>query len=383
MRKVLWLAPALAVTALAQGPVRDGKLWTDTASGTIASTGMLRVSASGAVTVRGEARADVAYTVKRRARTTNAADAQKVLESMVVRSFERAGWTVIEVADGDPRLGFADIFVRVPRILRETVVSSRGGAVQVVDLAGAVRTETIAGPVEADQIHGSLTIKTGGGPVKLGRVSGTVECFSTGGPITAESLGGDAMLNTGGGEIVVREAKGLVRARTLGGSIRVERAAQGVRIAAGSGLIDVAQAGGPVVAETGSGSIRIQSASNVECQSGNGAIQVRPLSGSVRADTKSGSILVDLSGAQKLQNSALSASNGDITVLIPSNLAVTVQAINNSPGSHRIVSDFSEIRARLEQGNVRSAADGAINGGGPVLRLTTTAGTIYIRRQAR
>jgi predicted membrane protein len=42
----------------------------------------------------------------------------------------------------------------------------------------------------------------------------------------------------------------------------------------------------------------------------------------------------------------LSTLAGDITVLIPSNLAVSVMATNQSGGMRRIISDFSEVRVK-------------------------------------
>jgi hypothetical protein len=69
-------------------------------------------------------------------------------------------------------------------------------------------------------------------------------------------------------------------------------------------------------------------------------------------------------------------------VLIPSNLAVTIQAVNQSPGG-RVISDFPQIRVTDEQLRMRTAlrAEGALNGGGPVLRLTTARGTIFLKRE--
>jgi hypothetical protein len=69
-------------------------------------------------------------------------------------------------------------------------------------------------------------------------------------------------------------------------------------------------------------------------------------------------------------------------VFIPSNLAVTVQAISASPGGRRIVSDFAEIRTRAG-GGIRAEAEGSLNGGGPLLRLTALGGNIYLQRQTR
>jgi hypothetical protein len=60
---------------------------------------------------------------------------------------------------------------------------------------------------------------------------------------------------------------------------------------------------------------------------------------------------------------------------------VTIRAQNAAvaQGARRIVSDFDEVNVRVEGPLV--VGEGSINGGGPVLRLAGTGGTIYIRRQ--
>jgi len=385
MKRILWLAPALSLAALAQersAITREGQYWVDAVTGSAAVRETVRATTQGAVSVQGISGAKmVTYTLKRRARAATEAEARALFEGIKLKTSEQGGATRLEVLVSKRGRASADLKLRVPRRLRETTVETGGGAITASDLDGALRAETGGGRIEVDRVQGAVTVRTGGGAVRLGRIGGKLECFSGGGAITAESLGAEAGLNTGGGSILVREAKAPVRARTTGGSIRIERAARGVQVAAGSGLIDIVEAGGPVAVETGSGSIKIRSAANVRCESGAGTIRLEAVSGTVRAEAGAGNIVAGFSGARKLENSALRTNKGDITVLIPSNLAVTVEATNNTPGAQRIVSDFREIRARLQEGNSGSEASGSINGGGAVLRLSSSSGTIYLRRQ--
>ena len=111
---------------------------------------------------------------------------------------------------------------------------------------------------------------------------------------------------------------------------------------------------------------------------------MRNIVGAMHASTNAGSILAELLTGHRIQDSALSTHAGDITVLIPSNFAVTVVAMNGSPGAAgRIVSDFPEIRVRTasQPGGTPVVAEGALNGGGPVLHINVIGGTIYLRRQ--
>jgi hypothetical protein len=381
-----WLVPAAmaAVCAAQTGPglVREGKYWVQAVNGSapLPVSDSLKVSTRGLLLVQGEARPDVVYVLKKRARVQDPERARVLLNQVSLKMVRRGAGMVLEVSFPAGGLTSADLRVRMPRKLRETVLESQGESIEAYDLDGSLRADSRGGRLQVDRIGGDVTVRTGGGQVRLGQIGRNVLCFSGGGTITADSIGGEAGLNTEGGEIYVKVAKGLVRASTKGGNIRVERADRGVRASAQAGLIDVIHAKGPVMAETGMGSIRIRSAGNVECQAETGAIQLREVYGGLRVATRSGSILAEL-GGRPLQDSTLSTGGGDITVLIPSKLAVTIQAINAYPGSHRIVSDFAEIRPRLGQSDAESEALGAINGGGPLLRLTASGGTIYLRRQ--
>jgi hypothetical protein len=93
--------------------------------------------------------------------------------------------------------------------------------------------------------------------------------------------------------------------------------------------------------------------------------------------------MADLLSSHPISDSMLSTSAGDITVLIPSNLAVTIQAVNETGGSGGIISDFPQLRS---QGGSRfpgvgaTMASGSLNGGGPLLRVNVVGGTIYLRR---
>lgn len=380
--RVMWLAPVIVAAGFAQTEstiTREGSYWVQTSTGAAAleRAARLRVSTRGEVAIQGEARGEVAYWLKKQVKGRSESSAREELSAMGLRTIRQGDWMVMTLT---PERGeaFAELRLNVPRSLREVVVVSRAGAIEAQDLDGAVKAETSAGEVQMDRIQGDLTVWTGGGNIRLGKIGGVARCSSGGGSITAESLGREAEFSTRGGEIYVREATGPVRVTTLGGNIQVGRTVSLVA-ATGAGLIEVGQTDGPVTAETGDGSIKVRSAKGVRCSSASGAIQLYSVSGGLRVSTAMGSILAELARAQPLEDSTLSTASGDITVSIPSNLAVTVQAIISGVGFARIVSDFPEIQARQERS--RAEARGALNGGGPILRLAATEGTIYLRRQ--
>ena len=93
----------------------------------------------------------------------------------------------------------------------------------------------------------------------------------------------------------------------------------------------------------------------------------------------SGSISASLLGS-RIAESYLATGNGDITVSIPSNVGVTIQAQNALADTlRRIISDFAAIQPRRQ--GTRVVAEGAVNGGGPLLQISGTGGTIFIKKQ--
>jgi hypothetical protein len=60
-------------------------------------------------------------------------------------------------------------------------------------------------------------------------------------------------------------------------------------------------------------------------------------------------------------------------------VGVTIQAQNSMADTvRRIVSDFATIQPRRQ--GTRVVAEGAVNGGGPVLQLSGVGGTIFIKK---
>ncbi len=379
----VWLVPALAAAGLhAQSTItREGNHWIEVAAGSLGVESRLRVTTRGAVSLRGEDRQNVVYTVKKRARTPSEAKARVMLANIKFKPYKSKGWSILDVYVPPEYDGAADVLVRVPKRLAETELHTQIGPVEAYDLEGGLFAKTGAGEIQIERIGGLVRTGTGGGNIRIGKITGPVKAMSGGGSITAVFLGGDAYLDTAGGDIVVREARGRVQASAgSGGNIRVERADRDVTLSTGGGTIDISGVEGPVRANTGKGAIKVRAARNAELISG-GQIQLFELQGGVQATTAMGAIVAELGPGKLTQDSVLTAQSGDITVYIASNVAVTVDAINASPGGRRIISEFAEVQPRLAGGNLRSEARGAINGGGSVLRLVAQSGTIYLRRR--
>lgn len=372
--------------AWSQSLQRDGVEWSAVETGTFPARGVarLRINSIGAVTVTGVDAPNIEYRLVRRARAGDEAQARRLMELMRVDMDRQGGAPTItlHVQPGWNRA--PQLELRVPRRLLEMHVFTQTGALTLDQLTGNVTGETGGGPVQVVSIEGSLNVTTGGGPVEIGSVRGGMRCLTAGGPIHVRRVDGESWLETGGGDVIVDEAMEHVYASTGAGNVEISRARGNVSARTLGGVIKVYEAGGLVNAHTGGGGIQVGSARGVQCDSVAGGVRLRNVSGPVHVSTAAGSILAEWAGGVRMENSILNSASGDITVVIPARLAVTVQAMNELPGKYgRIVSEFSEVRVLPVLAPVRGPvlAEGAINGGGPVLRVAASRGTIFLRRK--
>jgi DUF4097 and DUF4098 domain-containing protein YvlB len=170
-----------------------------------------------------------------------------------------------------------------------------------------------------------------------------------------------------------------VTAEPVGGGIRIVKAGGAVDAGTGGGQIVVDRAAGVVTARNMAGPVQVTGAGGVQCESASGGVRVSNIIGPMRVSTSLGNILANLLGA-RLADSYLATGNGDITVLIPSNVGVTIRAQNDmADTTRRILSDYSALNVRRQGRQV--VAEGPVNGGGPLLQISATSGTIFIKRQ--
>ena len=295
---------------------------------TVGSGGTLRIDASfGNIEVSTSSGNNVDVKVIREVRGRYQDDAQQILSDHQVSVLQSGNDIVVttEVSDA-VRDRWNDEYRNTPlRVSFEIMVPRDYN----VDL------ETSGGNIEVDDLNGDLRSETAGGNLGFGNISGTVWAHTAGGNITLEGSSGTADLSTSGGNITIGDVDGDVDAETSGGSIRIRRA------------------GGEVRAETAGGNI-----------------EVEDVGGTIEATTSGGNVSATIT-RQPSGDCRLSTSAGTVTVTLAAGIAVDVDA-RTSIG--RVSSDFA-IDGTVGRNSIR----GSINGGGPELRLRTSAGSIRIR----
>src|SRR5258707_1265272 len=278
-------------------------------------------------------------------------------------------------------------------------VKTEAGDIETGDIGGIASLTTQGGNIHAGRIGVSnarnagserlvARLETEGGHIQVQDVAGDLRAFTAGGHINAGNIAGDASLRSGGGHIRAGQIGGRADLQTDGGNITVGQAGSLVSVRTGGGQIDFGEVRGSVRAQTGGGGIRIMYVSGpMEVESSAGSICLTRVAGTVRAATAGGTITAWVnpdapSSGGKVQLpglSQLTSGKGDIIVFLPRNPAGDIDAQVESGGERRIEADPALALQIQNRGNGPVRATGALNGGGPSLRLRTTAGKIRLQ----
>jgi protein TonB len=238
-------------------------------------------------------------------------------------------------------------------------LETQGGHIAIGDVAGSVHAATAGGHIATGNIEGDATLHSGGGHIRAGRIAGVAKLDTGGGNIQVASAGSNVTASTGGGQIEFGEAAGDIRAHTGGGAVRIERISGPAAVEATGGSVFLRRVDGPLHVSAATGNI---TASFAE---GRGR---ETIARAVR----------HLPGASRLES-----AEGDIIVYLPRELAVTIDAIIEQGGAHRILADPSlplKLSYQDPKAGMRAVhGECDMNGGGGVLYLKALSGNIVLK----
>ncbi len=384
---VVALAAVLALPLYAQNTrvFREGNAWVEETTGTLPSPRAVRINSDmGAISVVGGSQRDLTYTVRKRVYTDSEDNARRQFAAFRVTAVKRGDQAIIEAtSEHNFRKFSADFSLQAPREIDLVRAETGGGSITVRNIAGRVDTESGGGSVSLSDISGPISAETGGGSVEVTNSSNVLNLRTGGGSIRINSPKGKVRAQTGGGNISVGNATDAVFVETGGGSVDVRQCGSELQVSTGGGSIEVGDVNGMAVLDTGGGSIRLTSAKGmVKANTGGGSIELYKLLQGARAETGAGSITAEFLGFNT--ESSLQTSVGDVIVYLSPQAKVTVRASLTMANGHKIIAgDFPGLkitREGSEYGPSNYYAEGALNGGGPVLRVRTMSGNIEFRR---
>ena len=260
--------------------------------------------------------------------------------------------------------------------------STGGGNIDASAIPGHVTLTTAGGNITAGNITGPARLETGGGNIVANSVGGELYATTGGGHIVVGSVAGNATLHTSGGHIRVASIQGTAHLDTGGGNITLGHSGAELTASTNGGEIQVGEAAGLVRAKTGGGGIRVvRMVGPTDLVTGGGSIYLTQVDSPVKASTNSGGITAWFVGPPKSSGACeLQSSAGDIVVHLPRELPITIDAQVQDGDANRVIVDpafpLKVIHGDPSSGAHSVRAEGALNGGGELLRLRTVAGNI-------
>lgn len=186
--------------------------------------------------------------------------------------------------------------------------------------------------------HCNAVLRTSGGDIRIGDLTGQMQARTSGGDVVVGAIEGEVKVTTSGGDIQLKQASGSARLETSGGDVEVGRVL---------GPADISTSGGD--------------------------ISIGGVEGMLKASTSGGDITASIQGALK-QDCSLGTSGGDVAVTLDRNVGFELDAATSGGGINA-----QGLTITIEKGGVhKSRLAGAVNGGGPRLRLRTSGGDIAI-----
>jgi DUF4097 and DUF4098 domain-containing protein YvlB len=317
MRGLPLLAACLLVSLAPAARAADG-----TFDKTFTVSGPVTLNAethSGNITVRSGSAGSVAIHALIQVRRRDAADSDSIIRELQSNPpLEQVGSTIfIRNIDEELRRRVSISYeVTTPA---ETVAEVRTGS-------GNIDVDGIRGPVEAS---------TGSGNVALANISGTTTTSTGSGNIDLVKIGATSRARTGSGNVTARGVSGDFSGGTGSGNVIVDQTAGG----------------------------------NVEMNSGSGNLEARGVKGTLTASTGSGDVTAE---GEMTTDWNLRSSSGSIHVRLPSEAAFTIEA-RSSSGSIEVNHPLT-VQGRIGRREVR----GTVRGGGALLAVSTSSGSIHI-----
>ncbi|HET9086979.1 MAG TPA: DUF4097 family beta strand repeat-containing protein [Acidobacteriaceae bacterium] len=179
------------------------------------------------------------------------------------------------------------------------------------------------------------------------------------------------VVNSGSGDIHVATIQSFVRAASGSGSIKATDIGPASRLETGSGTVDIQSAHGDVKAISGSGDLAIRDSDVTEARlrAGSGNITAINLQGGLRANTGSGSLTLSGSPGSDWK---IETGTGTIRCHLNANSKFTLDAETGSGAVH------SKLPMPNSGHGTNSELRGPVNGGGPIVKMSTGSGDIEI-----
>ena len=280
----------------------------------------------------------------------------------------------------------ASFSIKTPGQFNLDTKTSGGDLVCLGEFYGNIKGTTAGGDVRVESINGNVELVTAGGDINTGNINGNLKVTTAGGDIRVGVVNGEGKMTTAGGDIVVTSSSKSLNVNTAGGDIKVGNVGGEIKASTSGGDIEVGLVSGIAKLNTSGGDIKLAGAKgSASVNTSGGDIKLENIYGSVKANTSGGDIYAELT-PDGSDDSKLSSSGGNITLLVPENAKATIEAVikvqskKDLKERYKIISDYKFENYTVDDDEREIRATINLNGGGMLIKLTTSNSKIEIKK---
>lgn len=323
---------------------------------------LIVVNRRGDVSIQSSDSPEISAVVKETIRTTNETEAKKIYDLLKLQLADENGqyvfqpdWGSLPNGGNNVRL---DLAFRTPKSV-STEISTDHGDILLNGLQGDQSLTARAGDVHAANVNGTVRVEKSGGATEIRGVRGDVEISGRGGDVQVADVSGEVSVKgefTGSvqfsnlrHDLSFKSSRTNLTAQNLAGKLDMEL-----------GSLEIVNLNGPLDLMTRQKDISVRGfRQRVKVEDRNGNV-------SLHADSPPADpIEVDL-------------KNGDILLALPSSSSFTIDAASHHG---EVDSDFVAPSLVVQRQGGEPSIKGTYGKGGPLIRLTTTYGTIHLVRE--
>ena len=252
-----------------------------------------------------------------------------------------------------------DLDVALPKNVSLTATSARGD-ITISGIGGAINATTQNGDIEIHDAGSDVSVQLQKGDVRISDVPGTVRISGKGSQVEVSDVDGDALIE---GDFF--------------GPIRVRNVKKTTHYASQRSDLTLLHLTGQL--ELDSGNIEISDVTgSAKITTHNQDIDVENVAGKLDISNSHGDIKVRYSDPPREDLNVVNES-GEIDLTLPSNSSFQIAA---SSRSGDVQSDFEDASLKLANESDTGRLNGAVGSHGPHISLTTSYGTIYLRKSS-
>jgi DUF4097 and DUF4098 domain-containing protein YvlB len=250
-----------------------------------------------------------------------------------------------------------DLDVEVPKKVNLTALTSHGD-ISISGISGGVTATTESGDVEIHDVGSDVSVDLKKGDARISNVSGSVRVTGKGSQIDIDDVAGDATLEGDFfGPVRVRNVTKTTHYASQRSDITLQRLSG--RLELDSGDIEISDVGGAAKIAAHE--------QDIEAENIAGRLDI--------IDTK-GDIKVRLADPPR-EEINIADDSGEVDITLPAKSGFEINAVSRSG---EVESDFEDASLRLVNGSDTGRLNGKVGSRGPKINITTSYGTIYLRR---